>query len=49
VYNAGLAPQFGLLGHVRTNSHGFEVARLSVFGNAVRTITEYILKQAPTD
>lgn len=42
VYNAGLAPRVGFLGHVRTNSHGFEVARLSVFSNAVKTIVEYI-------
>lgn len=42
VYNAGLAPRVGFVGHVRTNSHGFEVARLSVFSNAVKTIVEYI-------
>lgn len=42
VYNAGLAPRVGFLGHVRTNSHGFEVARLSVFSNTVKTIVEYI-------
>ncbi len=42
VYNAGLAPRIGFLGHVRTNSHGFEIARLSVFSNTVKTIVEYI-------
>jgi endoglucanase len=42
VYNAGLAPNIGLLGHVRTNSHGFELARLSVFSNTVKTLMEYI-------
>ena len=42
VYNAGLAPRVGFIGHVRTNSHGFEVARLSVFSNAVKTLVAYI-------
>lgn len=42
VYNAGLAPRIAFVGHVRTNSHGFEVARLSVFSNAIKTIIEYI-------
>ncbi len=42
VYNAGLAPRIGFIGHVRTNSHGFEVARLAVFSNAVKAIVEYI-------
>jgi len=42
VYNAGLAPRVGFLGHVRTNSHGFELARLSVFSNTVKTIIQYI-------
>ena len=42
VYNAGLCPRVGFIGHVRTNSHGFELARLSVFGNTVKIILEYI-------
>jgi putative aminopeptidase FrvX len=42
VYNAGLAPRIGFIGHVRSNSHGFEAARLSVFENTVKTIIEYI-------
>jgi putative aminopeptidase FrvX len=42
VYNAGLAPRVGFIGHVRDNSHGFEVARLSVFSNTVKTVVEYI-------
>lgn len=45
VYNAGLAPKVGFLGHVRTNSHGFELGRLSVFSNTVKTIVEYIKTQ----
>jgi putative aminopeptidase FrvX len=44
VYNAGLAPRIGFIGHVRTNSHGFEVAKLAVFSNTVKTIVEYIKK-----
>ena len=42
VYNAGLAPRTGFIGHVRANSHGFELARLAVFVNTVKTIVEYI-------
>ncbi len=42
VYNAGLAPRAGLIGHVRANSHGFEVANLSVFSNTVKAILEYL-------
>jgi putative aminopeptidase FrvX len=44
VYNAGLAPRTGFIGHVRTNSHGFEVAKLAVFSNTIKTIVEYIKK-----
>jgi putative aminopeptidase FrvX len=44
VYNAGLVSRTGFLGHVRANSHGFEVARLTVFSNTVKTIIEYIKK-----
>jgi putative aminopeptidase FrvX len=42
VYNAGLAPQVGVIGHVRTNSHGFELVKLSVFLNTIKTLVEYI-------
>jgi putative aminopeptidase FrvX len=38
VYNTGAVPRVGILGHVRTNSHGFEVARLSVFENLLKTL-----------
>ncbi len=44
VYNAGLASRIGFLGHVRANSHGFEMARLLVFSNVIKTIVEYIKK-----
>jgi len=42
VYNAGLAPRIGFIGHVRTNSHGFELARFSVFYNTINMIFQYI-------
>lgn len=31
VYDVGAVPRVGVVGHVRENSHGYEVARLSVF------------------
>lgn len=39
---AGLAPRIACLGHVRENSHGYEVARLSVFDNLLNTIVAFI-------
>lgn len=30
-----------LLGHVRANSHGYEVARLAVFDNVLRTLVHF--------
>jgi putative aminopeptidase FrvX len=42
VYNTGGAPRIGFIGHVRTNSHGFELAKLSVFPNTIKTIVEYV-------
>lgn len=42
VYNIGGAPRVGFIGHVRTNSHGFELAKLSVFGNTINTLIQYI-------
>ena len=42
VYNAGLAPRVGFFGHVRTNSHGFELAKLSVFRNTINILVQYI-------
>jgi putative aminopeptidase FrvX len=42
VYSAGLAPRAGFIGHVRTNSHGFELAKLSSFSNMVKCLIEFI-------
>ena len=42
VYNAGGAYRVAFLGHVRTNSHGYEVAKLSVFNNTINTLVKYI-------
>lgn len=39
---AGLAPRIACIGHVRENSHGFEVARLAVFDNLLRTLLQFI-------
>ncbi len=35
-------PKIVCIGHVRENSHGFEVARLSVFDNLLNTLVEFI-------
>ena len=42
VYTHGAAPRVGIFGQVRRNSHGFEVARQSVFGNVSRVITAFL-------
>jgi hypothetical protein len=39
---AGLAPRIACIGHPRANSHGFEVLRLSVFENVVRTLAAFL-------
>jgi putative aminopeptidase FrvX len=39
---AGLAPRIACVGHVRENSHGYEVARLSVFDNVLHMLLEFI-------
>lgn len=39
---AGLVPRIACIGHVRENSHGYEVARLSVFDNVLNTLVEFI-------
>jgi putative aminopeptidase FrvX len=39
---AGLAPRIACVGHVRENSHGYEVARLSVFDNLLKTLVQFI-------
>lgn len=42
VYGVGAAARIAFLGHVRTNSHGFELARLSVFQNTINTLFKFI-------
>ncbi len=42
VYAAGGAPRVAFVGHVRENSHGFEIARLSVFDNVLKTLTAFV-------
>ena len=42
VYNSGLADRVLCFGQVRENSHGYEVARLNVFGNVLNTLIEFI-------
>lgn len=42
VYAAGLTQRIACFGHVRENSHGYEVARLSVFDNVVRTLVQFV-------
>ena len=40
-YSLGI-PRIACLGHVRENSHGYEVARLSVFDNLIKTLLRFI-------
>jgi putative aminopeptidase FrvX len=42
VYAVGAAERVATVGHVRENSHGFEVARLSVFDNLLATLVQFI-------
>lgn len=42
VYAAGAVPRVACFGHVRENSHGYEVARLSVFDNMLDTLVEFV-------
>lgn len=39
---AGIVPRVACFGHVRENSHGYEVARLSVFDNVLNTLLQFI-------
>jgi putative aminopeptidase FrvX len=41
VYSVGAAPRVACFGHVRENSHGYEVARLSVFENLHKTLLHF--------
>jgi putative aminopeptidase FrvX len=42
VYGVGAAERVATVGHVRENSHGFEIARLSVFDNLLATLVEFV-------
>jgi putative aminopeptidase FrvX len=42
VYYAGGAQRIATVGHVRANSHGFEISRLSVFDNLLATLVEFL-------
>jgi len=44
VYDTGGAPRVGIVGQVRENSHGYEVARLSVFDNLLKTLVEFVAR-----
>lgn len=42
VFAAGLTQRIACVGHVRENSHGYEVARVTVFENSVRVLVEFV-------
>ena len=42
VYDAGAAPRVAIVGQVRENSHGYEVARLSVFDRLRDTLVQFV-------
>lgn len=42
VYEVGAAERVATVGHVRESSHGYEVARLSVFDNLLGTLVEFV-------
>jgi putative aminopeptidase FrvX len=42
VFAAGAAPRVACLGHVRDNSHGYEIARLSVFDHLLDTLVQFV-------
>ena len=42
VYDVGGAPRVGVIGHVRENSHGYEVARIKAFDNLLNTLFAFI-------
>jgi putative aminopeptidase FrvX len=42
VYAVGSAQRIACFGHVRENSHGYEVARLSVFDNVHKTLVQFV-------
>lgn len=38
----GAAPRAAVFGHVRENSHGYEVAKLSVFDNVLKVLVQFV-------
>jgi putative aminopeptidase FrvX len=42
VYSIGCAQRVVCFGHIRENSHGYEVARLSVFDNVLKILVKFI-------
>jgi putative aminopeptidase FrvX len=42
VYYAGGAPRICCIGHARENSHGFEIIRLSVLDNLLKTLVQFV-------
>ena len=42
VYYAGGAQRIACVGQVRANSHGYEVARLSVFDHMLNTLVQFM-------
>lgn len=42
VYAVGSAARIACFGHVRENSHGYEVARLAVFDNVLKTLVQFV-------
>lgn len=42
VHNTGGVARVALIGHVRENSHGYEIARLSCFGNIFKDLTRFV-------
>lgn len=42
VYSTGGAPRVACFGHVRENSHGYEVIRLSVLDHTARTLLHFV-------
>ncbi len=47
VYDVGLAPRVAHVGHVRENSHGYEVVRLAVLDNLLETLFQFVKTVEP--
>ena len=44
VYAVGATQRIACFGHVRENSHGYEVARLAVFDNVLKTLVAFVTR-----